>query len=423
MLDIKLLKKDPVATLEKLRTKDPQIDTHHLLKLYEQICEIKTTVESKKSIMNQVSKEVGERKRNKQSADDLIEKTATLKKEILDLGAQLADLEPKYLDQLSRLPNLPEDGIHSSLDPKDNVCVKTYLEKPHFSFPFKNHVELNEQHKLFDFKRGAKISGSNWPVYRGMGARLEWALIQFMMDFHIKNGFTPILPPHMVKKETMYGSGQLPKFSEQLFKLTDKDFDLYLIPTSEVALNGLHIDEIFEPSELPIKYVSYTPCFRREAGAAGSSERGLIRMHQFNKVEMFCFTTPDHSETLFKDMVRSAERILEALELHYRSMLLVTGDMSFASAKTIDVEVFLPGQDRYYEVSSISNCTDYQARRSQIRYRNKEGKVELVHTLNGSGLATSRLMVAILENNQQKDGSIIIPKVLRPYLGGLEILK
>ena len=310
-----------------------------------------------------------------------------------------------------------------SLDPKDNVCIKTHLQKPKFDFQFKNHVELNDQLKLFDFKRGAKISGSNWPVYRNMGARLEWALLQFMMDFHIKNGFTPILPPHLVKKETMFGSGQLPKFSEQLFKINDKDFELYLIPTSEVALNGLHMDEIFESSDLPLKYVSYTPCFRREAGAAGSQERGLIRMHQFNKVEMFCFTTPDHSETLFKEMVHSAEKILESLELHYRSMLLVTGDMSFASAKTIDVEVFLPGQDRYYEVSSISNCTDYQARRSQIRYRNKEGKVEILHTLNGSGLATSRLMVAILENNQQKDGSVIIPKVLRPYLGGLEVLR
>lgn len=423
MLDIKLLKKDPQGTLAKLKTKDPQIDTHELLKLYETICELKSSTESKKSILNQVSKEVGERKRQKLAADDLIEKTSDLKKEISDLDSKLMELEPKYLDLLARLPNLPEDGIHHSLDPKDNVCVKTHLKKPVFDFPFKNHVELNESLKLFDFKRGAKISGSNWPVYRGNGARLEWALIQFMMDFHLKNGFTPVIPPHLVRKETMYGSGQLPKFSEQLFKIHDKDFELYLIPTSEVALNGLHIDEIFESSELPLKYVSYTPCFRREAGAAGSQERGLIRMHQFNKVEMFSFTTPDHSETLFKEMVHSAEKILEALELHYRSMLLVTGDMSFASAKTIDVEVFLPGQDRYYEVSSISNCTDYQARRSQIRYRNKEGKVELVHTLNGSGLATSRLMVAILENNQQKDGSVIIPKVLRPYLDGLEILK
>jgi seryl-tRNA synthetase len=218
----------------------------------------------------------------------------------------------------------------------------------------------------------------------------------------------------------MFASGQLPKFSEQLFKLTDKDFDLFLIPTSEVALNGLHTDEILEGDQLPIQYVSYTPCFRREAGAAGSQERGLIRMHQFNKVEMFCFTTPDHSDVLFHQMVKSAETILEQLNLHYRSMLLVTGDMSFASAKTVDIEVFLPGQDRYYEVSSVSNCTDYQARRSMTRYRNADHKLEFVHTLNGSGLATSRLMVAILENNQQPDGSVVIPEVLRPYLGGIE---
>jgi seryl-tRNA synthetase len=420
MLDIKVIKKDPQAIQKQLRTKDPSIDVMPVCRLYEQICELKAEGESKKAILNATSKEIGEKKRLKLSCDDLIAGTNQLKEAISAIDAQLAALEPSYFDALARLPNLPEDGIHVSLDPKDNVCIKTYGKKPHFSFPFKNHVELNEHLKLFDFKRGAKISGSGWPVYRGMGARLEWALIQWMMNFHIQNGYTPILPPHLVKRETMFASGQLPKFSEQLFKLTDKDFDLFLIPTSEVALNGLHTDEILEGDQLPIQYVSYTPCFRREAGAAGSQERGLIRMHQFNKVEMFCFTTPDHSDVLFHQMVKSAEAILEQLNLHYRSMLLVTGDMSFASAKTVDIEVFLPGQDRYYEVSSVSNCTDYQARRSMTRYRNADHKLEFVHTLNGSGLATSRLMVAILENNQQPDGSVVIPEVLRPYLGGIE---
>ncbi len=423
MLDIKLLKRETESCFRKLQSKDPAISISSILKQYEEICEMKTLSESKKAILNQTSKEIGERKRLKADCTDLMAGLSTLKAEITELDDACSLLEKQYLDQLSRLPNLPMDGIKVALDPKENVCIHTFGHKPHFNFAFKNHVELNENLNLFDFKRGAKISGSGWPVYRGNGARLEWALIQFMMQFHLDNAFTPIMPPHLVKREAMYGSGQLPKFYDQLFKLNDKDFELFLIPTAEVALNGLHLDEILDESELPLRYVAYTPCFRREAGAAGSQERGLIRMHQFNKVEMFAFTTPDESEKVFDQMVHSAQQILEKLDLHYRSMLLVTGDMSFAAAKTIDIEVFLPGQDRYYEVSSVSNCTDYQARRSQIRFRNKEGKTELVHTLNGSGLATSRLMVAILENNQQSDGSVIIPKALRPYLGGLEILK
>jgi seryl-tRNA synthetase len=423
MLDIKLLKRETESCLRKLQSKDPAISLSSILKQYEEICEMKTLSESKKAILNQTSKEIGERKRVKADCADLMTGLSNLKAEISLLDESCSLLEKQYLDQLSRLPNLPMDGIKVALDPKENVCIHTFGHKPHFNFAFKNHVELNENLNLFDFKRGAKISGSGWPVYRGNGARLEWALIQFMMQFHLENGFTPIMPPHLVKREAMYGSGQLPKFYDQLFKLNDKDFELFLIPTAEVALNGLHLDEILDESELPLRYVAYTPCFRREAGAAGSQERGLIRMHQFNKVEMFAFTTPNESEKVFDQMVHSAQQILEKLDLHYRSMLLVTGDMSFAAAKTIDIEVFLPGQDRYYEVSSVSNCTDYQARRSQIRFRNKEGKTELVHTLNGSGLATSRLMVAILENNQQSDGSVIIPKALRPYLGGLEILK
>jgi seryl-tRNA synthetase len=255
-----------------------------------------------------------------------------------------------------------------------------------------------------------------------MGARLEWALLNYMIDFHIKNGYEQCIPPIVVKKEIMFGSGQLPKFQGQQYQIVDDNETYLLIPTAEVAINGLYYDQIVSEEELPKKYIAYTPCFRREAGAAGAQERGLIRMHQFNKVEMFAFCKPEESPQVFDEFVGRAEAILEGLELHYRSMLLVTGDMSFAAAKTVDVEVYLPGQGRYYEVSSISNCTDYQSRRSKIRYKGPAGKPEFVHTLNGSGLATSRLLVAILENNQQKDGSIIIPKVLRPYLAGLDTL-
>ena len=284
-------------------------------------------------------------------------------------------------------------------------------------------MELNEQLGLFDFKRGAKISGSGWPVYRDMGARLEWALLNYMIDIHLENGFQMCMPPHLVRPEIMFGSGQLPKFEKQLFKISDEDYQLYLIPTSEVALNGLYYDEIFKEEELPKKLIAYTPCFRREAGAAGSQERGLIRMHQFNKVEMFAFTKPEQSDRMFDEMMASAEMILQGLNLHYRNMLLVTGDMSFAAAKTIDIEVHLPGQNRYYEVSSVSHCTDYQARRSHIRFRQKEEKPEFVHTLNGSGLATSRLMVALLENNQNEDGSVTLPVVLHKYLNGIKELR
>jgi seryl-tRNA synthetase len=237
-----------------------------------------------------------------------------------------------------------------------------------------------------------------------------------MIETHNENGFDFHLLPHLVRPEIMYGSGQLPKFESQLFKVKDDDYDLYLIPTAEVALNGLHFDEILSEEDLPKLYSAYTPCFRREAGAAGSQERGLIRVHQFNKVEMFAFSTPEDSDKIFDQMVASAESILEKLELHYRSMLLVTGDMSYGAARTVDVEVWLPGQNRYYEVSSISNCRDFQARRSKIRYKSKDGQTRFVHTLNGSGLATSRLLVALLENNQQEDGSITLPKALQNLL-------
>ncbi|MGE0670026.1 MAG: serine--tRNA ligase, partial [Parachlamydiales bacterium] len=324
---------------------------------------------------------------------------------------------------MSCLPNIPRDEIKVAMDPKDNVCIKTFGEKRNFPFPFKNHVELNEKLHLFDFKRAAKVSGSGWPAYSDMGARLEWALINYMIDIHLENGFQMWMPPHLVRPEIMYASGQLPKFEKQLFKIHDEDYNLFLIPTSEVVLNGLFYDEILKEEDLPKKFIAYTPCFRREAGAAGSQERGLIRMHQFNKVEMFSFTTPGQSDEVFEQMMASAEEILQGLNMHYRNMLLVTGDMSFAAAKTVDIEVYLPGQNRYYEVSSVSNCTDFQSRRSQIRYRHKEEKPELIHTLNGSGLATSRLMVALLENNQNEDGSVTLPVVLHKYLNGIKELR
>lgn len=416
MLDIKELRKDPEGLEAKLKNKVPEVSLSPLIALDEKLRLLKTETEELKSKKNQASKEIGMKKQKGEEVSQAMSEMNALNEKIGTRDKEVAEAEEALKLRLSELPNVPMDDVPVSPSPKDNVCIKEWGQKPTFDFPFKNHVELNEKLKLFDFTRAAKTSGSGWPLYVGMGARLEWALLNYMLDTHIKNGFTQILPPLLVRPEIMYGSGQLPKFEHQLFKLRDDDYHLYLIPTSEVSINGMHTDEILDEEQLPLKYTAYTPCFRREAGAAGSQERGLIRMHQFNKVELFCLVKPEESQQMHAQMIASAEEVLEGLGLHYRSMLLTTGDMSFAAAKTVDIEVWLPGQNRYYEVSSVSNCTDYQARRSQIRFRRKNEKPQFVHTLNGSGVATSRLMVALLENNQQKDGSILVPKVLHKYL-------
>lgn len=424
MIDIRLIRKDRASIEAKIKSKDPEADLSQIFNLDQEIRELKTKVEHLKAQRNEASLKIGELKRKKEDAAELLNSVAGMANEIHTTDSQITKLEHMFTNLLARIPNIPMDDIKVSQDPKDNVLIKEFGEKPQFNFPFKNHVELNETLHLFDFKRGAKMTGTGWPVYRGLGARLEWALINYMLSIHIKNGFEQWMPPICVRPDTLFGSGQLPKFQNQQFEIHDEDFHLYMIPTAEVPLNALHSDEILEGDVFPLRYAAYTPCFRREAGAAGAQERGLIRMHQFNKVEMFCFTTPEDSMKAFDMMMKGAEEILEGLQLHYRNMLLVTGDMSFAAAKTVDIEVWLPGQNRYYEVSSVSNCTDYQSRRSNIRFRRKkEDKPEFVHTLNGSGLATSRLMVALLENNQNPDGSVNIPEVLQSYLGGIKKLE
>ncbi|HLB52557.1 MAG TPA: serine--tRNA ligase [Chlamydiales bacterium] len=416
MLDFKEIRKDFATIERKLQTKIPEITLSPLLELDEKIRSLKTEVEKLKSQKNAASKEIGYKKQKKEDASALLQEMGALGEKIANLDPEIHKLEEEFLKKESMLPNLPMEEIPVGLDPKENVCIKMVGEKPSFSFPFRNHMELNEGLNLFDFPRGTKLSGSGWPLYKGMGARLEWALLNYMLDIHRKNGFTQVIPPLLVRKEVMFGVGQLPKFEEQLFKIRDEDYHLYLIPTAEASLTGMHSGEILEEKDLPILYTSYTPCFRREAGAAGTQERGLIRMHQFNKVELYAVTKPEESAAIYEKMLSSAEEVLQGLELHYRNMLLVTGDMSFAAAKTIDIEVWLPGQNRYYEVSSVSHCTDFQSRRAEIRYRKGQEKLHYVHTLNGSGLATSRLMVALLENNQQPDGSIHIPRALHPYL-------
>ncbi len=420
MLDIKEIRDRKDEIERKIKTKEPSVSLDLVCELDSKLREAKTRLENLKATRNECSKRIGEKKRKGEDVTDILKEMSDCADEIHTLDQQVNELETRFHDEISRLPNLPMDDIKISLDKADNVIVKEWGSKREWDFTPKHHMELGESLQLFDFKRAAKITGGGWPLYRGMGARLEWALINYMLSIHVKNGFEQWMPPALVREEILYGSGQLPKFRNQQFKLDDEDFPLFLIPTAEIPLNGLHADEIIPEEDLPLKYVAYTPCFRREAGAAGERERGLIRVHQFNKVEMFIFCKPEDGMKMFDLMVASAEEILQGLGLHYRNALLVTGDMSYGSARTLDVEVWLPGQDRYYEVSSISNCTDYQARRSRIRYRHKQDKPELVYTLNGSGLATSRLLVSLLENNQNEDGSVNIPAVLRPFLGGID---
>lgn len=417
MLDIKLIRKNPDAILKKIQDKEPTLNLNLVLQLDERVRNLKTEVEQLQTERNSESKKVGKLKREGKPADELMGQVRSIGEKISAINHELKDVEAQFIDALSRIPNLPMDDILVSQDKEKNVVIKEVGEKRSFDFTPKNHLELNEKLKLYDFEHTAKTSGSGWPGYRGLGARLEWALLSYMIDIQVLRGFEFWMPPALVKPQMMFGSGQMPKFEGQFYEINDETNPLYLIPTAEVVLNGLHYDEILDESALPIKYAAYTPCFRKEAGAAGAGERGLIRVHQFNKVEMFAFTHPSESEQMFEQMVSTAEEILQGLGLHYRLTKLVTGDMSFTAAKTVDIEVWLPGQNRYYEVSSISNCTDYQARRSQIRFKGKEGKTELIHTLNGSGLATPRLTVGILENNQNADGSITLPPILAEKLG------
>ncbi|OGN66503.1 MAG: serine--tRNA ligase [Chlamydiae bacterium RIFCSPLOWO2_01_FULL_28_7] len=416
MLDIKILRENPKEAEKLLKAKDKEVDIFKILTLDENARKIQKTVDDLKARRNNASKEIAELKKQKSDASILLDEMSKISKEITNLDISLKEILEKRDFLLSMLPNFFSKDIPISDDVKDNKCIRTFKEKRNFSFSFKNHIELNEKLDLFDFEKGVKISGSGFVVYKDRGAKLEWALLNYMLDTHRGNGFKHIMPPILVKDEVLYASGQLPKFKDQSYKIDDADYKLYVIPTAEVPLNGMHIDEIIDIEQLPLKYVAYTPCFRREAGSHGKQERGLIRTHQFNKVELFGLCTPEESENIFEEILSSAESILKGLDMHYRSMLLCSSDMSFASYKTVDIEVYLPGQNRYYEVSSVSNCTDFQSRRSNIRYREKEEKPKFLHTLNGSGLATSRLMVAILENNQLEDGSVLIPEVLRKYL-------
>ena len=422
MLDLKLLQKQPEVVAKALADRHSSISVDEFLELDARRRAALTEVETLKSRRNAESAEVARKKRAGEDASELVAELGKLSDHIKELDAEVSDIKEKVYQWMLSVPNIPDASVPVGLDENDNPELHRWGTPREFTFPPRQHFEVGAARKGLDFERGAKLAGSRFCVSHGVFARLERALMNFYLDTQTTEfGATEILPPFMVNAATMLGTGQLPKFEEDLFKMPAWDY--YLIPTAEVPVTNLHAGEILEEDQLPLRYTAGTPCFRSEAGSAGKDVRGLIRQHQFIKVEMVRFAHPDKSWEELENMRRCAEILLEKLELPYRTITLCTGDMGFGSAKTYDVEVWLPGQNTYREISSCSNCVDFQARRANIRFRPKGGgKPEFVHTLNGSGLPTGRSMVAVIENYQQEDGSIIIPRVLRPYMGGLEVI-
>lgn len=378
--------------------------------------------ENLKKERNAVSDEIALIKREKGDASEKITAMKQVSADIKVIDAELADIEEKLTTYTTTLPNLPHDDVPVGADEEDNVEIRRHGQAPEFSFEPKPHWDLGESLGILDWERGGKVTGSRFLFYKGAGARLERALYNFMLDEHAKEGYTEMITPYMVNQESMFGTGQYPKFKEDTFEVND-DRGFVLIPTAEVPLTNYYRGEILDNAELPVYFTAMSPSFRSEAGSAGRDTRGLIRLHQFHKVEMVKFARPEESYDELEKMVINAENILQKLGLAYRVIALSTGDMGFSAAKTYDLEVWIPAQNTYREISSCSNCEDFQARRAQIRYRDEDGKVNLLHTLNGSGLAVGRTVAAILENYQNEDGSVTVPEVLRPYMGGLEVIK
>jgi seryl-tRNA synthetase len=436
MLDLGFVRSNLELVEAKLRARgaDPAALLGDFRALDQSRRETITTSERLKARRNELSQQVGALKKAGQDATAVMEETRALKDQLDEFDKAAASLDERMRLALSSIPNLTRDEVPAGLSEADNKTVKTWGEKRSFDFEPKPHWEIGEALGILDLERAAKLSGARFAVYIGAGARLERALISFMLDLHTsKHGYTEVLPPFMVNSKSLFGTGQLPKFAEDLFRCSDadadaaargefKDNDHWLIPTAEVPVTNLYRDEILDEARLPISLTAYTPCFRAEAGAAGKDTRGIIRQHQFQKVELVKFVRPDESDEQHEQLTRHAEEILEALNLPYRRVLLCAGDTGFSSAKTFDLEVWLPGQQLYREISSCSNFDAFQARRANIRYRpaGLKAKPEFVHTLNGSGLAVGRTWLAVLENYQQADGTVLIPKVLQPYMGGAD---
>jgi seryl-tRNA synthetase len=416
MLDARFVRENIDVLKKALNKRGYEIDLSEFLSLEEDRLRLLKESEELRNKRNVVSEEIGKMKRQGQNADGLVAEMKGVSDRIKDIDEILKGIEEKTNSFLLNIPNIPHESVPVGKDETENVEIRKWGTPGEFDFEPLNHWDIAETLDIIDFERGAKIAGARFAVMKGLGARLERALMNFMLDLNTSKGYKEIFPPILVNRESMTGTGQLPKFEKELFRIEDPEF--YLIPTAEVPVTNIHRDEILREEQLPIYYTAYTPCFRREAGAYGKDVRGLIRQHQFNKVELVKFSKPEDSYNELEKLTRDAEDILQKLGLPYRVIVLCTGDMGFSSAKTYDIEVWLPGQQRYREISSCSNFEDFQARRANIRFK-REGKkgTEFVHTLNGSGLAIGRTLVAILENYQQKDGTVIVPEALRQYMG------
>ena len=420
MLDIKKIRENPeeIKAAMKKRCLDLDSVVEDILKIDIERRKLSTQTDQMKSEQNSVSKKIPLLKKSGEDIAPILAKMKELSTEITESAAKVSELEEQQRSLLLSLANIPDEDLAAG-GKENNVALRYFKEVPKFDFTPKNHVELCESLGLIDYERGAKLAGAGSWVYRGWGARLEWALLNFFIEEHIADGYEFVLPPHMLNYECGYTAGQFPKFGDEVYKIANPTSEVakFMLPTAETALVNLHRDEILTMDELPRKYIAYTPCYRREAGSYRSEERGMIRGHQFNKVEMVQYTTEDGSEAAFEELVGKAERLVQKLGLHHRVSKLAAGDVSFSMARTYDIEVWIPSMGIYKEVSSASNAHDYQARRGNIRYRGEDKKLHFVHTLNASGLATSRVIPAIVEQYQNADGSVTVPEVLRKYLG------
>ncbi len=420
MLDIKRIRSNTDEVIKALGKRKGSFPIGKVLEIDEKRRAILTEVEEMKARQNSVSKEVPKLKKEGKDASHIFAEMKTLSDRIKELDAKVRELDEELKNNLLQIPNTPNDSVVVGDDDTDNIEIRKFEEAKNFEFEPKAHWDIGTNLNILDFETATKITGARFTIFRGLGARLERAIAQFMLDLHTEeHGYMEMSTPFMVNRDSMIGTGQLPKFEDDMFHLPSKDY--FLVPTAEVPLTNIHRDEIVKEQALPIKYTAYTPCFRQEAGSAGRDTRGLIRNHQFDKIELVKFTKPEDSYEELERLTNNAEEVLKRLGLAYRVVALCSGDLGFSSAMTYDIEVWMPSYGRYVEISSCSNFEDFQARRANIRFRREEtGKVEFVHTLNGSGLAVGRTTAAILENYQQEDGSVIIPKVLVPYMGGIE---
>lgn len=420
MLDIKFIRSNPDEVVRAMKTRGMDLDLSEFLSLDERRRKILSEVEQLKSKRNTVSKEIGMMKKNGENADELVKEMGQVGDEIKKLDDDVKEIDAALRNIVLAIPNIPDKSLPIGGE-QDYRVERTWGEPKQFDFEAKGHWDIGEKLNILDFERATKVTGTRFTFYRGLGAKLERAVISLMLDIHTtENGYEELIPPYMANKDSMTGTGQLPKFAEDMFKLEGMDY--YLIPTAEVPVTNYYRDEILDEKNLPIKHCAFSPCFRAEAGSYGRDTRGIIRQHQFHKVELVKFAHPENSFEELEKLTNDAEKILQRLELPYRVITLATGDIGFSSAKTYDIEVWLPSFNTYREISSCSNFLDFQARRANIRYRDKNGKVQFVHTLNGSGLAVGRTVAAILENYQQADGSVIVPTVLRPYMG-VDVIK